>query len=92
MNQVKRKYFTQAEFWETLTKKKKYKPDRQRKYKEYTYKCSGAVYKGEWKGGFRDGYGYIKWPDGAQYNGEWLDNRAHGYGKFIHAIGDIYDG
>ncbi|CDW80566.1 UNKNOWN [Stylonychia lemnae] len=89
---VKRKYFTQMEFWETLTRKKKYIANRERKYLEYTYKCSGALYKGEWKGGFRDGYGIIRWPDGAQYDGEWQDNRAHGYGKFVHAIGDIYEG
>ena len=34
----------------------------------------------------------MKWSDGASYDGEWIDNRAHGFGKFVHAIGDVYEG
>ena len=57
----------------------------------YTFK-SGATYVGEWRGGFRDGYGEQKWQDGASYFGEWKENRANGQGKFIHVDGDIYEG
>lgn len=62
------KYFTQEDFSETVKQGKKYDPDQDRIKKKHTYK-SGAVYNGEWKGGFRDGYGTQKWPDGAQYEG-----------------------
>jgi hypothetical protein len=30
---------------------------------------NGAVYKGEWKNGLRDGYGIQIWPDGSKYEG-----------------------
>ena len=53
----------------------------------YTYK-SGAVYTGKWQGGFRSGYGEIKWSDGAVYKGEWSFNHAHGKGIFLHADGE----
>eukprot|EP00347_Sterkiella_histriomuscorum_P000392 403376038 len=89
---VKRKYFTSSEFWETIHSEKLYDSKTSREKREHIYKCSEAVYKGEWIGAFRDGFGKIVWQDGASYEGEWLDNRAHGYGKFIHAIGDIYEG
>jgi hypothetical protein len=62
------KYFTQDDFMETVKEGKKYDPEQERSKKKYTYK-SGAVYNGEWKGGFRDGYGTQKWSDGAQYDG-----------------------
>ena len=39
---------------------------------------SGAVYKGEWLGNVRDGYGVQEWPDNARYEGMWKDNKAHG--------------
>ena len=47
------------------------------KKQPYKYK-SGAVYEGEWRGGFRDGFGMQQWPDGAMYEGEWRDGKAHG--------------
>lgn len=62
------RYFTQEENLETVKEGKVYDPDQSRVKKKYTYK-SGAVYNGEWKGGFRDGYGTQKWVDGAQYEG-----------------------
>ena len=62
------RYFTQEENLETVKEGKAYDPDQSRVKKKYTYK-SGAVYNGEWKGGFRDGYGTQKWVDGAQYEG-----------------------
>ena len=36
--------------------------------KNYKFK-NGAVYNGEWLGGFRHGKGQMKWPDGAMYEG-----------------------
>ena len=90
--QNKRKYFTSNEFWETISRTKIYNPNETREVREYSYQCNGGKYYGEWRGGLRDGYGVMKWPDGASYEGEWKDNHAHGKGKFIHVIGDIYDG
>ena len=57
----------------------------------YRFK-TGSIYDGEWKGGFRDGFGSQTWPDGAKYLGEWKDNKAYGQGKFIHVDGDTYEG
>lgn len=85
------RYFTTEEANETIKAGRKYDPDMDRTKKKHTYK-SGAVYNGEWKGGFRDGYGVQVWPDKAKYEGSWRDNRAHGKGKFTHVDGDVYDG
>jgi len=86
------KYFTQEEARETISGNRTWNPSLPREKREkYTFK-SMAVYTGEWKGGFRDGYGEQVWPDGARYIGEWQENRAHGKGKFIHVDGDIYEG
>jgi len=50
------KYFTYEESKETVTKNT-YKPDQKReKRPPYQFK-TGAIYIGEWKGGFRDGFG-----------------------------------
>eukprot|EP00352_Strombidinopsis_acuminata_P004950 CAMPEP_0176350704 /NCGR_PEP_ID=MMETSP0126-20121128/9682_1 /TAXON_ID=141414 ORGANISM="Strombidinopsis acuminatum, Strain SPMC142" /NCGR_SAMPLE_ID=MMETSP0126 /ASSEMBLY_ACC=CAM_ASM_000229 /LENGTH=104 /DNA_ID=CAMNT_0017700863 /DNA_START=368 /DNA_END=682 /DNA_ORIENTATION=+ len=85
------KYFILEEARETISKRL-YKPNQPREKKApYTFK-TGAVYIGQWKGGFRDGYGEQKWPDGAKYMGEWVDNRAYGKGRFVHCDGDVYDG
>ena len=86
------KYFTQDEARETVNGGRKWDPNAAREQRDaYRFK-SGAVYSGEWKGGFRDGFGEQVWTDGAKYIGEWRDNRAHGKGKFIHVDGDIYEG
>lgn len=37
---------------------------------EYKFK-NGAVYKGQWKGEVRHGFGIQIWPDGARYEGHW---------------------
>lgn len=72
------KYFQLDDFWETISSKREFKFTSPRFKKErYVFK-SGAIYSGEWKGGFRDGYGEILWPDGAQYKGEWFLGKAHG--------------
>jgi IQ calmodulin-binding motif len=49
------KYFTYEESKETISKMKKYDPGQKRERRQpYQFK-TGAVYAGEWKGGFRDG-------------------------------------
>jgi hypothetical protein len=47
-------------------------------YREEFVFENGAVYKGQWKGDNRHGYGEQIWPDGAKYEGYWKDNKAHG--------------
>lgn len=68
------RYFTADESRETLTNTK-FDPDQPREKRDKHYYRSGATYEGEWKGGFRDGYGVQIWPDGASYEGEWRYNR-----------------
>lgn len=53
---------------------------------------NNAVYKGQWKGKLRHGYGVQTWPDGAKYEGYWQNDKAHGHGKFYHVEGDTYEG
>jgi hypothetical protein len=38
---------------------RKYNRETKLEFKEYTYKCSEAVYKGQWRGGFREGKGIM---------------------------------
>ena len=50
------KYFTQEEARETISKRL-YDPDQPREQRQpYQFK-TGAIYTGQWKGGFRDGFG-----------------------------------
>eukprot|EP00356_Strombidium_inclinatum_P010984 CAMPEP_0170493400 /NCGR_PEP_ID=MMETSP0208-20121228/13840_1 /TAXON_ID=197538 /ORGANISM="Strombidium inclinatum, Strain S3" /LENGTH=130 /DNA_ID=CAMNT_0010769327 /DNA_START=267 /DNA_END=661 /DNA_ORIENTATION=- len=51
-----------------------------------------AIYKGQWRGNFREGFGEQTWPDGAKYEGYWDNNKAHGKGRFFHSDGDVYEG
>lgn len=83
------KYFKNDESRETL--KGIFKDSDQIVYRVHTYK-TGAVYKGQWKGGLRHGQGSMQWPDNAKYEGQWEYNQACGYGTFYHADGDVYEG
>ena len=56
---VKKKYFLDEEFWETISSTAKYNDNLRPVSKEYIYKCSEAKYSGEWKGGFRHGSGVM---------------------------------
>jgi hypothetical protein len=86
------KYFTYEESKDTISALRQFDPnERREKRASFTFN-SGAVYIGEWKGEFRDGFGEQVWPDGARYIGEWSEDRANGKGKFIHTDGEIYDG
>ena len=81
-------YFSRGEVQETL------KPScgsSTQEYANFTYK-QGGVYVGEWRGGFRHGYGAMVWPDGAKYEGNWSYSRPFGAGKFVHVDGEIYNG
>ena len=73
---TKKKYFIEDEYLETISDQKVFDPNAELVTKEYVYRCNGAVYHGQWKGGFRHGDGIIKWKDGAQYNGQWVMGRA----------------
>ena len=85
------KYFKEDEAKETL--KGSFKGNQQKvTTKQYTYKCSQAIYNGEWLGGLRHGKGVMKWPDGAIYEGEWNYGQAFGRGIFHHVDGDMYEG
>ena len=35
---------------------------------------TGAIYKGKWLGGMRNGKGEMKWADNASYDGNWSLN------------------
>ena len=59
-------YFTREEHEETLRKRKIGKVQVEKR-EAYKYKCSKAIYDGEWLGGMRHGTGKIKWADGAIY-------------------------
>ena len=63
-----------------------------RERKDYNYRCTGAVYSGEWIGGMRHGCGTMTWPDDAHYHGEWSFNEPSREGKFTYPNGDIYEG
>ena len=53
---------------------------------------NGAVYKGQWLGQMKHGFGVQTWPDGARYEGFWKYNKACGRGKFWHVDGDVFEG
>eukprot|EP01022_Parablepharisma_sp_SALTPOND_P004871 TRINITY_DN121165_c0_g1_i1.p1 TRINITY_DN121165_c0_g1~~TRINITY_DN121165_c0_g1_i1.p1 ORF type:complete len:477 (+),score=8.18 TRINITY_DN121165_c0_g1_i1:100-1431(+) len=57
----------------------------------FMYK-SGAVYTGEWKGGFRWGSGKIEYTDGTIYIGQWEYGKPHGQGKLIDSEKGTYNG
>lgn len=62
-----------------------------RESKTFLYR-SGGSYNGEWLGGFRDGYGRMKWPDGTSYEGHWSYGIAFGEGMFRHVDGEEFEG
>jgi hypothetical protein len=83
-------YFAKAEISEPLSRKIG-PPEFRQKKQPFRY-TTGAVYSGQWRGGFRDGVGKMEWPDGARYEGSWSYSRPHGFGTFVHVDGDVYEG
>jgi hypothetical protein len=70
------RYFAREEIFETL-KSQPVAKYRSVDHKEYRYK-NGAVYKGQWRGNFRDGQGRMEWADSATYEGTWELGYASG--------------
>lgn len=60
------KYFKNDESRETL--QGIFNENEKEAFRVHTYK-TGAVYKGQWKGGLRHGSGTMLWPDKARYEG-----------------------
>ena len=60
--------------------------------KAHKYRTSGAIYEGQWFGGFRHGQGMMRFRDGSIYEGSWYLGRAHGHGKFTQIKGETYEG
>lgn len=80
---VKKKYFLEEEFYETIDKNNHLSIQLIKKAdslvtRNYQYNCTGAQYEGQWLGGFRHGRGTMTWSDDAKYEGEWSLGRAHG--------------
>ncbi len=53
---------------------------------------NGAVYQGEFKHGYFDGYGKLTYSNGSYYKGEFKEGHFHGKGKLVTADGDISEG
>ena len=51
-----------------------------------------VLYKGQWLGNEKHGYGVQIWPDGARYEGLFQNNLAHGNGTLQYKNGDKYEG
>lgn len=83
-------YFSREEILETLSSKRKLASDHAI-MPPYRY-GSGAIYTGQWLGGFRDGWGTIVYPSGAKYEGYWSFSRPSGEGKFSYPSGENYKG
>ena len=62
-----------------------------RTHGKHTY-TSGAIYEGEWRGGFRDGQGEMKWTDGSQFIGRWSWGWPVGIGRFAGPEGEVFEG
>ncbi len=86
---VKQNYFSYEEIEETLSTRKI--RDSEITEKSFTYK-TGAIYSGQWLGGFRHGRGLMKWPDGTYYEGEWNLGYAEGKGMLVYMNGDYMKG
>jgi hypothetical protein len=56
---VKKRYFLDEEFWETLSKTQLFNEKAKIIKNDYVYKCTGSKYSGEWIGGFRHGKGIM---------------------------------
>ncbi len=57
----------------------------------YTYP-DGTIYKGDWSGNKRHGYGIWIRPDGTKYEGEWENDKPNGRGVLINPNGSKYSG
>ena len=85
------KIFSYEEYIETLSSTKNFSFSEKRSNFTYKYK-SGAVYTGEWLGGFRHGTGTMTWEDGVIYEGDWILGHAEGVGKLTYPSGQYIEG
>ena len=85
------KTFTYEEYIETLSNNRKFNTLEKKSNEIYKYK-SGAIYEGEWLGGFRHGYGTMTWEDGIIYEGEWNYGYAEGKGQLTYPNGQYLKG
>ena len=86
---INHNYFPSDDLKYSLTSSKQ--ASKRKKIEKFAYP-SGSVYKGEWLGGFRDGFGSMEWPDGSSYTGNWSYGYPYGLGKFVHIDEDVYNG
>ena len=89
MYRMHARYFTRDELFETLSTT--HGNNGIQNNRQHTYK-NGAVYVGNWLGGFRNGQGRMDWSDGASYVGDWDLGYASGNGIFIDCLGNKYVG
>ena len=85
------KIFTYAEYIETLSPTQLFSLSSKKTNYTYKYK-SGAIYTGEWVGGFRHGIGTMTWPEGITYEGNWAFGQAEGQGKLTYQSGQYLIG
>lgn len=53
---------------------------------------AGSQYKGEYKGGLKNGNGAATYADGGEYRGGWKDGKKSGQGVYYYPNGDSYVG
>ncbi|GMH40692.1 hypothetical protein BSKO_08596 [Bryopsis sp. KO-2023] len=58
---------------------------------KYIHQDNG-VYKGQWEGLSKEGFGQYKYPGGAVYEGEWKENQKTGRGVYTFPKGGMYEG
>lgn len=56
------------------------------KHEPVHYPKEKAIYKGELKGGVREGRGMQIWKDGTVYMGEWKSDRINGKGRAFPTV------
>ncbi len=47
--------------------------------------AKGQVYHGNFRGGYREGFGLMKYPNKDEYDGQWIRNKKNGEGIFKEA-------
>jgi hypothetical protein len=52
----------------------------------------GDSYSGQWRFGFKHGFGKYSWGNGRSYSGGWREDMMHGHGTYTFENGDSYTG
>ncbi len=53
---------------------------------------SGAIYKGDFLSGTKNGFGIMEYSDGSRYEGDWVNDGQQGKGIIKFSNGNTYDG